>query len=247
MAKTGAQLTDSVQTNVGRLEDPVLIDNTLVTEFLNEAQRKIADEIPGMHSLTFKNTTSFDTTQVLQYNIRDITVGDLTPVDFGDTTANTVNRIFNVHYLDDNESRRLTFVHTDEWDKISDPTNVNLLPFTRANSWTRRGDFVEIRPICLTENCDNDLRFDGDYYPTDFTTETACKSELRKADEGLVFYATSRAWGAIGGESINEAKWLAKFNAWLEDYKQRNDDLYEWDGDIFSDAGSVAQVGFGNW
>jgi len=73
MGLTGVQLTDEIQTLVGRPTSQVLVDNTRCTRWLNEAQRKIAEECPDLDSLHFSNVLSLDTTQILRYPVNEIT------------------------------------------------------------------------------------------------------------------------------------------------------------------------------
>lgn len=239
---TGEQLTDEVKEIIGRSEDTVLITDTRVARWLNEAQDRIIEECPGLHSLTFKNTTSIDTTVTLRYAISDITVGD--------SSDNRVCHIFDVWYLDGNESRHLNFLHIDEFDEEwPDPTHSDI-PKTKPSYWTRRGNYIEMTPLCLTAYCDKDLRFDGDYYPRDFTLNDAGASDFSQADadKGLILYAVGEAWAAIGsGEALAKSQlWKKKFSnpeplpgedvGWLEKFKARNDILYEWEGNLYGDG-----------
>ena len=230
MSLTGSELVDEIQTLVGRVSTDPLVDDTRCTRWLNEAQREIADACPGLKTLTFKNTTSIDTTQKLQYDLTDIT--------FGDSTRCQLNRVFEIFYLDGNESVHLNFTHVDEFDKEwPDPTHSDYSP-DKPNRWTRRGNKIEIFPLSACSYCNKDLRFNGDFYAEDFTTNDTDTSDISNADDGLIFYATGEAWDVIGGETGNaeSLKYKAKFLNWLENYKTKNETLYEWDGNQFGDA-----------
>ena len=239
MALTGAEMTDEVQALTGRTTagEP-LIDNTRVTRWLNEGQRDIAEKVPGLHALTFKNTDSLDTTQSLRYNMSDITVRD-------PTTTNNICHLFDVWYLDGVESFRLIYTMVDDFDSdYPDPTHSDM-ETQRSNRWTRRGNVIEIFPLSACAYVDKDLRFDGDYYPTDFTTETTEVSDISRADEGLIYYAVWKAWDSIGGTKAKIEAVTAKKRytnpdplpgedfGWMEEYRDQNDSMYEWDGKLY--------------
>ena len=121
---------------------------------------------------------------------------------------------------------------TDEFDEMyPDPTHTDI-PHTQPTHWTRRGNTIEMFPLCLTTYCDKDLRFDGDFYAGDFTTNDASSSDITGADEGLIMYGVARAWEAIGDQKTSFV-WDKKFDIWLDDFKAQNDDLDEWDGKMF--------------
>ena len=58
MAQTCAEMIDEVKRRCGRTDDAVLITDDQVTTWFNEAQVDIVDRTPGLHAVTFKNTTS---------------------------------------------------------------------------------------------------------------------------------------------------------------------------------------------
>lgn len=226
MALTGAKLTDEIQTLTGRAgSGEPLVDNTRCTRWQNEGQRKIVEKCPELHSMSFKNTTSIDTTQLLSYSIADITVGD--------STDRTVCHIFDVYYLDGNESRHLTFIPTDEFDAAyPDPTHSDH-SFTKPTHWTRRGNNIEMFPLCATAYCDKDLRFDGDFYARDFTTEDASVGDISGADEGIIKYGVWQAWESIVGGQANALVAKAGFYEWLNGFQEQNDTLHEWEGNLY--------------
>jgi len=189
---TGAELVDEVQALVGRTGDTALCDDTRCTRWLNEAQKEVVEKVPGIHNMVFKNTTSVDTTVVLSYALTDWTVGD--------ATTQSPCHIFNVTYLDGNESVPLKYTHIDVWDEeFPDPTHSDV-PVGIPQRWTRRGNAIEMIPLCATAYCDADIRLDGDFYAEDLTTNTTSPSDISGADQGLILYAVAQAWGAIGDE-----------------------------------------------
>ncbi|KKN49901.1 hypothetical protein LCGC14_0638270 [marine sediment metagenome] len=223
----GAALTDEIQALSGRVGDTALITDARCTRWENEAQRIIAEKVPGLHELTFKNTDSFDTTVTLRYSLAEITSGlsDL-------TTENRIAHVFATTYLNGNETRHLKYRPVDEFDEMyPDPTHTDI-PHTISTNWTRRGNYIEIMPLCLTENCDKDLRFDIGVYPIDITA--AITPSLNDADDGLIAYGVWHAFVAIGAEKATDAAiWKTKFFEWLEDYKDQNDTMHEWDGNWY--------------
>lgn len=232
MALTGAGITDEIRANVGRegASDSGVITDARCTRWQNEAQRKIARECVDLSCLHFTNTDSIDTTQSLRYAINEISVGD-------NTTPDKVNRIFEVYYLDGNDSVHLTWMFPDEFDAAyPDPTHTDIA-WDKPTHWTRRGANIEIFPLCACAYCDKDLRFEGDFWPEEFTTNDTTYSDICEADEGLIAYGTWQAWGAIGGRqgTIEELKWKKKFNDWLDDFKTENETVHEWGGNMYGD------------
>ena len=229
MALTGATLTDEVQALVGRESNQILVDNTRVTRWLNEAQRVIAEECPDLDCLYFVNTASLDTTETILYAVNEITVCH---------TAGSVCYITDVFYLDGNESRKLEFIHPDQFDEDwPDPTHSDVAK-SRPTHWTMQGDlsggYVKMMPFCLTTYCEKDLKFVGTMYPREFTTEDSSVSGIKDADDAMIAYAVAKAWGAIDPPgSDNEVKWWAKFTASLDDLKNQSSRFHQWDGNIF--------------
>ncbi len=231
MALIGSQLIDEVRAIVGRegSTDSGVITDTRITRYLNEAQEAIVEECVGLHSMSFVNTTSLDTTAQLKYAISDITVGDLS------TGGERIARIWDVYYLDGEDSRHLTWMSTDEFDeKYPDATHSDIAT-GKPSHWTRRGQYIEIFPLPSSGYYDKDLRFDGDYYAADFTTNDATASDISLADEGLIAYAAWKAWGSISGKeaTLEEVKWKMTYQEWLEGFKAKNDNLHEWDGNLY--------------
>lgn len=229
MALIGENLTDEIQAVTGRTTaGESLVDTTRCTRWLNEGQVRIARECIDLECLRFSNRDSVDTTQSLKYAINEISVG------YKDNTTTMVNRIFDVYYLDGLESRKLVWMFPDDFDaKYPDPTHTNI-PKDRPTHWTRRGSYVEIFPLCQTAYCDDDLRFVGDFWPHDLTTDDPTYSDICGADDGLIAYGAWKAWGAIGN-TVEELKWKKKFNDWLDDFKTENEVIHEWDGKEYGD------------
>lgn len=231
------ELIDEVKELMGRGDDSVVITDARVLRWLNDAQKDIAEKCPGLQCLEMKNTSSVDTTQKLEYALADWTSSVVTPSDTADvSTENRICHIWNVWYIDGNESRQLHFKPTDEFDTDrADPTHDDYQTY-KPDQWTRRGSNLEIRPLCSCSYCDKDLRIDCGVYPREFTaTDSTEASVLDDADEGLILYAQSRAWSYCGGDrAAQEAatKW-AQYLAWQEDYKNANGVMHEWYANIY--------------
>lgn len=234
MPLTGAQINDEIQAIVGRPggNDP-LIDNTRCTRWVNEAKRELCERNPGIEKLVFKNTDSLDTTTQLRYALADITVGDTSVED-------RICHITDVWYLDGLESVKLAFVFTDEFDsKWPDPTHENI-PLERPKWWTRRGDNIEIFPLCASAFCNKDLRFDGDFYDGDFTTGDTTSSDISGADNVFIAYGIWKAWEAIGTQvpnALQEAKnWQINYERELNEFRRHENRLTAWDSHMYSDG-----------
>jgi len=227
MALQGSELTDEIQALVGRPDDTGLCDTTRITRWLNEAQRKIVELCPNLLSMSFVNTTSIDTTQVRSYDLAEVSVGDV--------STQRICHLFEVYYLDGNESVKLPFVPSDEFDKeYPDFTHTDYSP-DKPRCWTRRGYNIELYPYCATTYCDKDLRFVGDYYAEDLATDATAISDISNVDEGLIYYGVYKAWGAIGDED-RCILWRNKFMGWLQDTKDQNEELLEWEGNLLGDG-----------
>lgn len=239
------ELIDEIQARIGRPSSAQQIgDTTWLTRRINEGQKLIVENVPLIPSVSFRNTTSLDTTGTTLYAISDITVGD-------SSTGNRACHITDVWYLDGNESRRLLFVPRDEFDADHpDPTHSDE-HFNKPAQWTLRGNgYVELYPYCASTYWDKNLRFDGDYYARDFTTDSTSSSDISRADEGLILYGVWKAWQAIAAltpgtrQQETEARkaWSnpepfpGESLGWLEEFKTQNDELIAWSGNLYDDA-----------
>ncbi len=210
---TGEQLVDEVKEMCGRPTDTVLLTDTRVTRWLNEAQRDIAERCPGLDELSFKNVSSLAlVTDTISYAIGDITVSD--------STLNTVCDIYNVFHMKGSDSCRLDFLPNDEFDSILiDPTSSEHSAMRPAR-WTKRGStYIELAPRPSSDYNGDYLRVDGMFYPLDFTVNSSNESELDDADEGMIRYAISHAWAAIG-DFDKSAAWMMRYEEWIEKYKE---------------------------
>ena len=228
MALTGATLTDEVQTICGRPTNQVILTNERVTRWLNEAQRKVAEECPDLEELQFVNEVSFDTTGTILYALNEITVGD--------ETDQLPCYIFDVFFLDGHESRKLEWIHPDEFDReYPDPTHSDIAKH-RPTHWTMQADlsggYVKMMPFCLTTYMDKDLKFVGSMYPAEFTVEDTTRGRLKDCDDALIAYGVCKGWGAIGQEE-KSGIWWQKFIGTLEDIKNQSTKDHAWEGNIF--------------
>ncbi|GAG48797.1 unnamed protein product, partial [marine sediment metagenome] len=92
------------------------------------------------------------------------------------------------------------------------------------------------------------LRIDYTAYAPDLSgaSDESELSIMEDADEGLLYYATAKAWEKIGGSGEQLfALWMNKFTnppdqsgkkGWLERYKEKSDTMLAWDGNILFDG-----------
>lgn len=234
MALTGEALVDEVQALVGRANgiDTVLITPARVTRWLNEAQRKIADQCPGLLDLDFKSDDSLDiSTDECIYPLSELTSSDSTePL----AHANAA------YIIDGANSIKLTFYPVDEFDELLiDPTSSEHSA-TEPTRWTRRGDNIEIAPRPSSDYNSLKLRVDGTRYAAEFTTNDSDTCEIGNADEGLIRYAVAEAWRAIGDEGKSaywEKKWYNPLDpanpGWLDEFKETYARMAAWEGNLF--------------
>ncbi len=233
MALTLTELIAEVRSIIGRDNDTVLVTDTRVTRWLNEAQEYIVERCPGTMGLDFNNRSSIDfSTGQVRYDITDITVGD--------STNQVPAHIFAVYFLDGNSSYPLRFVHPDKFnDKWPDPTHTDYV-VDKPIYWTRVKKQILIQPRCSSTYDAYDMKITGTAYAGDLSA-SASTSRLDKADDGLLLYATAQGWRVIGNALKARETMLAFTNpnstegGWLEQYQDQNDRLDEWDGGWYSD------------
>ena len=239
MSLTGEELTDEVRALVGREGSTggAVITDVRVTRWLNEGQEDIAEEVLGLNKLQFDSTTLALVTDDISYAITDLT--------YGDATDEGVVDIFYVWHLDGANSIELDYKPTDEFDELLiDPTHSDHSG-DRPTRWTRRGDNIEVAPRPSSAYNGDALKVFGQRYPREFTTNDASYCELPNADDGLIFYATAKAWGAIGGpEGIAESRRYKKMYTnpnppptedygWLQDYKDKHARMESWSWNLY--------------
>ncbi|MDD5533073.1 MAG: hypothetical protein PHC52_09775 [Syntrophales bacterium] len=230
MAYTAQELIDEVKIRCGRTGDAETVTDARVLQWLNDAQEVICENVPGLPALQMKNTTSVDTTQVLQYALSEWT----SPLD-DVTTESRICQIWGLYYVNGSESQAIQFMSNPRFDAYRiDPTHSDF-GFGMPEYWTRRGGYIEMVPLSACDYCDQDLRLDGQVYPPDFTTGSTESSALDRADEGLILYATAQAWSIIGGATgdVQHGVYLQKFSRWLEDYRFQSNNWREWDLNIY--------------
>jgi len=226
MAYTGEQLIDEVQALCGRTGDTILITDARINVWLNEAQKRICEDIVGIKTLTFKNAKSLAcVSDQMAYAINDITTGS-------DNTAQKVCHIFGVSFLDGNNSYKLDYIPIDEFDEeYPDPTSSDFAT-DKPLRWTRRAGNIEVFPLPSTTYADYTLRVDADFYAADFTLNSTEYSDITNADDAIIFYSLAKAWQAIG-ETAKSTENKAYFAKWINNYKEQNDNLHEWEGSMF--------------
>ncbi len=263
---TGEELVDEVRSLVGREGSNTqgTITDVRVTRWINECQRRIAEECPGLPELEFRNPEIGDSTSAATHTLVtdqiDYAISDLTFAggpDYNDVTDESVVFIWNVWHVDGANSIKLRFFPTDEFDEFMiDPTSSEVVS-DRPSRWTRRGDNIEIAPRPTSTYNGDILRVDGMRTPQEFTTTDTTASELKNADEGIIYYATGKAWGSIGGleAKVEADSYMRRFSnphptptqdfGWLERYRDAYSRMEAWDANLFSDTGgSSANAAF---
>ncbi len=248
--KIGAdELINEVQAACGRSGDTELVTDTRVTRWLNEAQREVAERIPGLLALDLNEINGFTcVTETSSYNLADMT-GHINGNHLSDATSyNWVAHVFEIYFRKGSESYSLDFRPNRTFDG-------GLIDFTdedhqasKPRKWTRRGDNIQMYPLCDDINTGTPLRVVGSWYPLDFTLGSSCESDLDDADEGLILWATMKAWGRIGNDKgrENEGRWRLKFENWLDRHKDKNDRMHEWDANLYGDFGEFGEDGLFN-
>lgn len=230
-------MIDEIMARTGRdTNNQELLDNTRCTRWINEGQRATAWNIPGIPSLSFDNRSSIDTTGTITYAITDLTVGP-------DVTTRIPCRILQLFYLDGNESRELNYLPPDEFNSLHpDPTHSDEA-FGKPKHWTmKNNNQVVIYPYCASGYWDDDLKFVGDFYPLDFTTDSTKSSDISGADELLIQYGIWQAWKAIGvyAEEIKAQKTWSNPEPMpgerlglLEEYRDRVTAMPGWNWNLY--------------
>jgi hypothetical protein len=242
MSLTLTEMIAEVRSNVGRLTDTTVITDTRITRWLNDAQRHIVREIVGLVGRDVKDITSLPcAVGVYEYVIAffDPAIAHLLSVYYYDSTSGST------------ESAILDYLTLDEFDtRFPRPERVER---GKPRIWTRRGNKIEIMPIPSSSYSEGsgksvNLRLDYTGYATDMTTASDISelSVMENADEGLLYYATAKAWEKIGGTGEQLfALWMNKFTnptdqsgkkGWLERYKEKSDTMLAWDGNILFDG-----------
>ena len=139
----------------------------------------------------------------------------------------------------------MKFKPPDEFDnEHPDQTHDDISP-SKPHHWTRRNNTIEVypRPDGDWAGAAGDLtgvfRFIYTAFAEDFTTNDTDGSDISRADEGLITFATAKAWEAIGNETAYMVWWNKFTNTgsekpgWIERYKGVNDQMLAWDGNIF--------------
>lgn len=233
-----SEIIDEIQARTGRTQanDP-LVDTTRCTRWINEGQRVITQQITGIPSLTFDNKTTHDTTGTTKYSLVELTIGDDV------TTGRHPSRLAQMWYLDGNDTRELDFLPPQEFDNLHpDPTHADE-HFGKPWQYTQRNNYeVEIYPYCDSAYWDKDLRFVGDYYPLDFTTDSTEASDISMADELLTQYGIWQAWKAIGNLAEQEKAYKVWTNpeprygetiGLFEQFKDRVQAMPGWDWNLY--------------
>ncbi|TSA52230.1 MAG: hypothetical protein D4R45_07280 [Planctomycetaceae bacterium] len=223
MANTVTQNVTEVQALCGRENDDVLITTARVVSFLNFAQDRIIRRCPGHIDLETKDADAITL------------VASTFSYSFAGLSSPSVAYPLRLFYMNGTASKMLNYKDTDEFDEDypSPSDGATGIP----EIWTRRGYTVEIYPIPSSSEAGDYLRLDYTGKPTAFSTGSMTATcSMTDADEGLIFFALSEAFSAIGGKDQDAAKYRAKFEDWLEGYRMDKDTLFMAEGNSLLQA-----------
>lgn len=239
MSLTLTEMIAEVRNNVGRPTDTTVITDARITRWINDAQKHVVREIVGLVGRDVKDITSLDlVSSQLSYSLASITP--------------KVAHVLRLYYYDatsgSTETMKLDYLTLDEFDdRFPRP---DAITEDKPFKWTRRGNAIEVMPIPSSAYSDDPgnkvLRLDYTAYAPDLSgaSDTSELSTMEDADEGLMYYATAKAWETIGKEDKYQL-WNRKFTfpndpqdkfGWLERYKLKSDAMIAWDGNILFDG-----------
>jgi len=210
----GALITE-IQLLTGRVGDTEIVTSDQCVRWLNRAQLDIANACNAHINLVHKH----DTAITLVADTYSYSIASLSP---------SLLHFLKAFYIDGTNSKKLSYVRTEDFDlaypnPLSQSTGI-------PDEVTRRGMSLEVYPVPTSSEAGKYLRADYAKRPTAFTTsDLTALTDLTDAEEGLVFYATSKAFKAVAGEVLAESdRYWQYYLAWLEGYRQ------EWDGNLMS-------------
>lgn len=213
---TLSELITEVQALTGRENDTVLITQARVIRFLNEAQADISKNCLGHLDLETKDSDAITMVAgTYEYSFASLTPAVLYPL-----------RLF---YMDGAASQQLEYLDTDEFDE--DFPNPASLASGIPTEWTRRGSTIEIYPVPTASEAGKYIRLDYTKKPTPFAVASLSAScSMLDADQGLLYYAISEAFAAIGSKDADSVSFKQRYLAWIEDYRKDKDGLYMAEG-----------------
>jgi hypothetical protein len=208
---TLTELITEVQALTGREDDTVLITQARVVRFLNDAQDVIARACVGHLDLETKDADAITiATGTYSYSFAAITPAVL--------------HLLDAYYMDGAQSYKLCYRDTADFDEdYPDPTVYSGTP----SEWTRRGSSIEVYPLPTSAENGKYIRLNYTKAPTAFSVSSLSAScTMTDADKGLIYYAVSEAFRAIGGHQAEADDYKKWFYEWLGDYRKLKDGLY---------------------
>lgn len=220
MALTLSELITEVQALTGREDDTVLITSARVTRFLNEGQDEIARACIGHVDLETKDADAITlVTGTYSYSYAAI--------------SPAVLHLWNAFYMDGTSSCEMLYRDTEDFDRdYPDPTQYDGQPV----EWTRRGSSIEVYPRPTSAENGKYIRLDYAKKPTAFAVASlSATCTMTDADKGLIYYAVSEAFRAIGGHQAESDEYKKWFYEWLGTYRQDKDGRYMAEGNRLFD------------
>ena len=209
---TLSELITEVQALTGREGDTVLITSARVIRWLNEAQNKIINRCYGHLDLETKKADAIEL------------VADTYSYDFSSISP-AIHYLLHAYWIDGSASRELDYLDTDKFDEeYPSPSD---LATGIPTEFTRRGSTIEIYPVPTSGEAGKYIRLDYTKKPTAFSSDdTTATCDMSDADQGLIYYAVSEAWAAVGNKEQESITWKNRFLDWLESYRAEKDSLY---------------------
>jgi hypothetical protein len=214
---TLAELIAEVQALTGRENDTVLITSARIIRWLNEAQIDIARICSGHINLE----TSDPDAITLVADTFSYSIAALNP---------SLLHLLKAYYMDGSQSRELSYTDTDTFDTAY--PDIASLAGAIPQEYTRRGNTIEVFPKPTSSEAGKYIRLDYTKRPTAFSTGSlSATCELADADQGLIYYAVSEAYKAMGNKQdmalvYRNPQGTGHYDIWLSDYRKNYDGLY---------------------
>ena len=214
-----------VKEALGRTGDTTVLTDARVNRWLNEAQRIITKECPGLLGLDVSDTTITMVTDTFEYDF---------------PTTKEVCHPIALFVIDGTNSYRLKYLPKDEFDIDYLDMSSSDVANGKPECWTQKNYKIHIGPKPSSDYNTKSLRFDYTAYPDDIATDDT--SDLTDADEGLLMYAEYKGWKFLKLDQRAAVKYMELFGpnyengdlgGWLGQYKRHNDLMLAWDGNLY--------------
>ena len=207
----GGMITE-IQHLTGHVGDTDLVTTARCARWLNDAQLDIIEHCVGHLDLEYKHPTAI----TLEDGVYSYSLASLSPA---------LMHFLRAYYIDGANSEELDYKSTEDFDlDYPSPLDGSEGPPTKV---TRRGNTIEIYPVPSASEAGKYLRVDYTKRPTAFvTTNLSAVCDMSDADAGLIYFAVSKAFKAIGGEKLSESeRYYQYYLDWRDTYRETKDGL----------------------